>query len=84
MGRDTVAATFRIFCSGPQKHEKKNSMTRKKPDKKSAGKMLQVTVKDLKVKKDARGGAACGGVRLTSMGGGAPWGARYSSTPSKS
>jgi hypothetical protein len=58
-------------------------MTRKKQSKKSAGKMLQVTVKDLKVKKDARGGAACG-VRLTSMGGGAPWGARYSSTPSKS
>jgi hypothetical protein len=54
-------------------------MTRKKPDKKSAGKMLQVTVKDLKVKKDARGGAAWGGCRSTPLGG-APWG----STPSQS
>jgi hypothetical protein len=59
-------------------------MTEKKPSKKNPGKMLQVTVKDLKVKKDARGGAAWGGCRSTPMGGGAPWGARCSSTPSKS
>lgn len=58
-------------------------MTRKKQSKKSTGKMLQVTVKDLKVKKDARGGAAWGGCRSTPMGG-APWGGRCSSTPSKS
>jgi hypothetical protein len=59
-------------------------MTRKKQSKKSTGKMLQVTVKDLKVKKDARGGAAWGGCRSTPMGGCAPWGGRCSSTPSKS
>jgi hypothetical protein len=58
-------------------------MTRKKQSKKSAGKMLQVTVKDLKVKKDARGGAAWGGCRSTPLGG-APWAGRCSSTPSKS
>jgi hypothetical protein len=59
-------------------------MTRKKPGKKSTGKMLQVTVKDLKVKKDARGGAAWGGCRSTPMGGGSPWVGRCSSMPSES
>ena len=33
-------------------------MMKKKPTKKSAGKKLQIKVKDLKTKKDAKGGAA--------------------------
>lgn len=59
-------------------------MAGKKQNKKSTGKLLQITVKDLKAKKDARGGAAWGGCRSRPMGGSAPWGGRCSSTPSKS
>ena len=37
---------------------KDNNMAKKKPAKKSPGKKLQLKVKDLKTKKDTKGGAA--------------------------
>ena len=56
-----------------------SDMARKKQIKKSPGKTLQVTVKDLKIKKDVRGGAVFGGCRPTPQA----WHCACSSTPFK-